>query len=151
MKSQICQSRIGEASERARQERHAEVHQEGLGQRRVGEVLAGRQDAADRPRQELEDLRRPGPGREERHEDRDDRDDEALAELLEVLEEAHPGQLVLGRGRRPPDLSLEKLARVEAAQAGRIGGSVRGTASGGLVRNRRRGLKRQRVLQRRDL
>ena len=100
MKSQICQRTTGDASEDAREQRHAEIHEEGLGQRRVGEVLARRKHAPDRPRQEVEELRGPVPGRQEADEDRDDRDDQPLAELLQVVEEPHPGKLVLV-GSRP--------------------------------------------------
>ena len=43
------------------EQRDAEIHQEGLGQRRVGEVLARRENTAERTREEVEDLLRPGP------------------------------------------------------------------------------------------
>jgi hypothetical protein len=77
--------------------------------------LTGRKDLAHRRREELEELRREGPGDEKENEDRRETDEDALAQLLQMLEKAHPREVVFPlaalRGLRQP-------AGNELAQAG---------------------------------
>src|SRR5206468_8754407 len=101
-------------------------------QRRVREVLPGRQVSADRPREDFEEPVRSRPGDPERDRDRDQRNDEPAAELLDVLEEPHARELVLAgmrtaleRGRRLTRRATDELhASGARARAGlQTGGS----------------------------
>src|SRR4051812_13858947 len=103
---------------RSREQRHPEVHEKRLRERRVGQVLAGRKDLPQRPGEEVENLLRPGPAEQEGDEHGDEADDETLPELLEVIEEPHPGKLFLA--------GIPKAARRIAQAGSRVGGLKRG-------------------------